>query len=98
MPDERGVEVYTGFMHWPDGKRLYFSGRRLRTSSGKEYVAIQAKDGRISRGVDGAYVESFGNRSQPAKAVEAAFQEALENGNLMAEVMDREMADAALVE
>lgn len=85
-------EVWTSYMTIGD-RKLYFSGRRIQTKGGTEYAAIQTKDGRISRGVDRAYVEEFSKRSQPAMAVERAFQEAIENGNLQAEIMDREIND-----
>lgn len=82
-------------MTFSDGRKLYFSGRRLVTKGGKEYAAIMDKHGRISRGEDRAYVEEFSKRSQPAQAVERAFQEALEGNVLMAEIMDRELSDQA---
>lgn len=91
MPDE--PEVYTSYMMVGE-KKLYFSGRRLSTKGGKEFCAIMTKDGRISRGVDRAYVESFGNRPPLGRAVEAAFQDDINNGNLIARIMDRELADA----
>jgi hypothetical protein len=59
-------------------RKLYFSGRRIHTKGGTEYAAIQTKDGRISRGVDRAYVEEFSKRSQPAMAVERALQEEMQ--------------------
>lgn len=84
------IEKWTSYMMIGD-RKLYFSGRRIQ-AGGKEYAVIMDKHGRISRGIDLACVETFGNRSQPAKALEQAFHEALEGGDIMAEIMEREIA------
>jgi hypothetical protein len=51
--------------------------------------------GESPEGLIEPYVEEFSKRSQPAMAVERAFQEAIEGNNLMAEIMDREINDAS---
>ena len=70
------------------------SGRKIE-AGGKVYAIVADKHGRISRGVDMAHVESFSTRSQPAQAVERSFQEALENGNILAEIAEYEMSKRA---
>lgn len=81
------IEVWTSYLL---GTEVYFSGRRIKAGN-KEYAIVKTKSGHILRGVDGAKVEDFGNRSQPAKALEAAFHHANEAGNLEAEMYDYEL-------
>lgn len=86
------IESWTSYMYFKDGRRIYFSGRTIK-AGGKEYAIIADKHGRISRGVDRAYVEAFSTRSQPAQALEREFQARLEGGSITEEIMMREMAD-----
>ena len=87
--DDR-IEKWTTYLRNTDPV-VYFSGRRIQVE-GKEYAIVKTKGGHILRGVNGAKVESFGNRSQPAKALEAAFQSANEGGIIDEEIMDYEMS------
>ena len=84
------IEKWTTYLSNTDPV-VYFSGRRI-VAGGKEYAIVKTKSGHILRGVDGAKVETFGNRSQPAKALEEAFMVDLENGNIDAEIMEYEMS------
>lgn len=87
------IEVWTTHLLYTDPV-VTISGRRIQ-AGGKVYAIVADKHGRISKGVDMSYVESFSTRSQPAQAVERAFQEALEGGDILAEIMDYEMSKRA---
>lgn len=77
---------------------VYISGFSI-TAGGRVYSiykAIGQGKNVILRGVDGAKVEEFSTRSQPAQALERYFQQELAKGNVEADLMDREMTDEGL--
>ena len=86
------IEVWTTWLRHTDPV-VVISGRRI-VAGGKEYAIVTDKRGRISRGIDRAYVEEFPSRSQPAQALEREFQRLLESDRLLGEIADYEMDKA----